>query len=155
MDTGYVNYLSDVEQQEVLRWIRKALGNDVSFVAGAYIEDRDGEVVALYRRRMDLIVKFGGVPILFQTARLHGKSDHDKVAMYRDACRGYEHVLGFELGRMFAPNGEIFSEATLRGLMEIPELKGIKHSSLDRMTELERLAMRDAVRPGFAYLYRQ
>jgi len=29
---------------------------------------------------------------------------------------------------MFAPNGEIFSEATLRGLMEIPELKGIKHS---------------------------
>src|SRR5437016_12279205 len=65
MDTGYVNYLSDAEQQEVLRWTREALGNDVSFVAGAYIEDRDGEVVALYRQRMDLIVKFGGVPILF------------------------------------------------------------------------------------------
>src|ERR1700675_3136314 len=47
MDTGYVNYLSDAEQQEVLRWAREALGNDVSFVAGAYIEDRDGEVVAL------------------------------------------------------------------------------------------------------------
>ena len=79
MDTGYVNYLSDAEQHEVLRWTRAALGNNVPFVAGAYIEGRDGEVVALYRRQMDLIVKFGGIPILFQTARLHGKSDHDKV----------------------------------------------------------------------------
>src|SRR6266851_6164369 len=148
MDTGYVNYLSDAEQHEVLRWTRAALGDGVPFVAGAYIEGRDGNVVALYRRQMDLIVKFGGIPILFQTARLHGKSDRDKIAAYRAACRGYSDVLGFELGRMFAPNGEIFSEATLRGLMEIPELKGIKHSSLDRLTELERLALRDAVRPG-------
>jgi dihydrodipicolinate synthase/N-acetylneuraminate lyase len=147
MDTGYVNYLSDAEQHDVLRWTRAALNDGVPFVAGAYIEGHDGEVVKLYRRRMDLIVKFGAVPILFQTARLHGKSDHDKIAAYRAACRGYESVLGFELGRMFAPNGEIFSEATLRGLMEIPELKGIKHSSLDRTTELERLALRDAVRP--------
>jgi dihydrodipicolinate synthase/N-acetylneuraminate lyase len=147
MDTGYVNYLSDAEQHDVLRWTREVLGNGVPFVAGAYIEGREGEVVALYRRRMDLIVKFGGVPILFQTARLHGKSDHDKVAAYRAACRGYAEVLGFELGSMFAPNGEIFSESTLRGLMDIPELKGIKHSSLDRLTELGRLALRDAVRP--------
>jgi len=91
----------------------------------------------------------GGIPILFQTARLHGKSDRDKVAAYGIVCRGYETVLGFELGRMFAPNGEIFSEATVRGLMDIPELKGLKHSSLDRLTELGRLALRDAERPGF------
>src|SRR5260370_41412753 len=97
---------------------------------------------------VDLLVKFGGIPSLFQTARLRGTWDRDKTAAYRAACRGYSDVLGFELGRMFAPNGEIFSEATLRGLMEIPELKGIKHSSLDRLTELERLALRDAVRPG-------
>jgi len=147
MDTGYVNYLSDIEQDRVLRWTREALGPDVSFVAGAYIEDRTGDVVALYRRRMDVIVESGGVPIVFQTARLHGKSDRDKIAVYREACRGYREVLGFELGRMFAPNGEIFSEAVLRGLMEIPELKGIKHSSLDRAIELQRLALRDELRP--------
>jgi 4-hydroxy-tetrahydrodipicolinate synthase len=149
MDTGYVNFLSDAEQHDVLRWTREALGNDVPFVAGAYIEDRDGEMVTLYRRQMDIIVKAGGIPILFQTARRHGKSDRDKVAAYRAVCRGYEAVLGFELGRMFAPNGEIFSEATVRGLMDIPELKGLKHSSLDRLTELGRLALRDAARPGF------
>lgn len=149
IDTGYVNFLSDAEQRDVLRWTSEALGSNVPFVAGAYIEGRDGEVVALYRHQMDLIVKFGGIPILFQTARLHGKSDRDKVAAYRAICRGYEAVLGFELGRMFAPNGEIFSEATVRGLMDIPEMKGIKHSSLDRLTELGRLALRDAARPGF------
>jgi dihydrodipicolinate synthase/N-acetylneuraminate lyase len=149
MDTGYVNFLSDAEQHDVLRWTSEALGNNVPFVAGAYIEGRDGEMITLYRRQMDIIVKAGGIPILFQTARLHGKSNRDKVAAYRSVCRGYEAVLGFELGRMFAPNGEIFSEATVRGLMDIPELKGLKHSSLDRLTELGRLALRDAERPGF------
>jgi dihydrodipicolinate synthase/N-acetylneuraminate lyase len=147
MDTGYVNYLSDAEQRDVLRWTREALGGGVPFIAGAYIEGREGDVIALYRRQMDGIVEMGGTPILFQTARMHGKSDHETVGAYRDACRGYHEVLGFELGRMFAPNGDIFSEAAFRGLVEIPELKGIKHSSLDRTIELNRLAIRDAIRP--------
>jgi hypothetical protein len=33
--------------------------------------------------------------------------------------------------------------------MDIPEIKGMKHSSLDRLLELERLAVRDAHRPDF------
>jgi len=33
--------------------------------------------------------------------------------------------------------------------MEIPELTGLKHSSLDRVKELERLALRDEMRPEF------
>jgi dihydrodipicolinate synthase/N-acetylneuraminate lyase len=149
MDTGYVNYLSDAEKQDVLRWTREALGKDTPFVAGAYIEGREGDLVAVYRGQMDTIVRYGGIPILFQTGRLHGTSVKEKVAMYRAACRGYEQVLGFELGRMFAPNGEIFDEETVRGLMEIPEMKGMKHSSLDRLVELDRLALRDAHRPDF------
>lgn len=149
MDTGYVNYLSDAEKLEVLGWTREALGKDVPFVAGAYIEGRDGDVVSLYRKEMDAIVKMGGTPILFQTARLHGKSSREKVGAYQAACHGHPQVLGFELGRMFAPNGEIFDAETVQGLMDIPELKGMKHSSLDRLVELERLALRDARRPDF------
>jgi dihydrodipicolinate synthase/N-acetylneuraminate lyase len=149
MDTGYVNYLSDAEKLEVLGWTREALGERVAFVAGAYIEGRNGDVVALYREQMDAIVKMGGIPILFQTTRLHGKTSKEKVAAYQAACHGYPQVLGFELGRMFAPNGEIFDTDTVQGLMDIPELKGIKHSSLDRLVELERLALRDARRPDF------
>ena len=149
MDTGYVNYLSDRERGEVLGWTREAVGKDGAFVAGAYIEGQDGDVVQLYRREMDRILQYGGIPILFQTQRLHGNSPREKASVYQAVCHGYPQVLAFELGKMFAPNGEIFDEETVRRLMDIPELKGMKHSSLDRTLELGRLALRDALRPDF------
>jgi len=149
MDTGYVNYLSGAEKHNVLGWTREALGKDVQFVGGAYIEGQTGDLVQLYRKEMDAIVAHGGIPILFQTSRLHGKSAAEKAAAYRAVSRGYAHVLAFELGQMFAPNGEIFEEETFRRLMDIPEIKGIKHSSLDRLIELERLVLRDTNRPDF------
>jgi dihydrodipicolinate synthase/N-acetylneuraminate lyase len=149
MDTGYVNYLSDAEQQDVLRWAREALGRDAPFVAGAYIEGREGELVSLYRRRMDEIVASEAIPIVFQSARLRGKSPREKIAAYRAIAKGYERVLCFELGSMFAPNGEIFDTETVRGLIDIPQIKGLKHSSLDRLVEFERLSLRDERRPEF------
>lgn len=149
MDTGYVNYLTDAEKLEVLRWTREALGGGIPFVAGAYIEGQSGDVVDLYRKQIEPIARSGGIPILFQTARLHGKSPKEKVDTYRAICEGYPHVLAFELGKMFAPNGEIFDEETVRRLMDIPAIKGMKHSSLDRLIELERLALRDKHRPDF------
>jgi 4-hydroxy-tetrahydrodipicolinate synthase len=149
MDTGYVNYLSDFEKQDVLRWTRDALGKDAPFIAGAYIEDQSGDIVSLYRRQMDGIVASGAIPILFQTNRLHGKTAREKVEIYQAAARGYPHVLAFELGSMFAPNGEIFNQETFLGLMDIPEIEGLKHSSLNRLVELERLLLRDANRADF------
>jgi dihydrodipicolinate synthase/N-acetylneuraminate lyase len=149
MDTGYANYLSDEEKERVLRLTRDALGRGVKFVAGAYVEGREGDLITLYRREIERIVEYGGTPILFQTSRLHGRPAAEKVETYRRAVEGLEEALAFELGRMFAPNGEIFDEETVRGLMEIPELAGMKHSSLDRMMELGRLALRDRVRPDF------
>lgn len=149
MDTGYVNYLSDAEKLDVLRWTRDALGEGVPFVAGAYIEGQSGAIVDLYRVQIEPIVRAGGIPILFQTARLHGKSPKEKADTYRAICEGYPHVLAFELGKMFAPNGEIFDEETVHRLMDIPAIKGMKHSSLDRLIELERLALRDQRRPDF------
>ena len=152
MDTGYVNLLTEKEKLDVLRWTRDALGKDVMFVAGAYIETQEGDVVTLYRQQLDTIVEFGALPILFQTARLHGKPAKEKVATYEAICKGYSQVLAFELSPRFAPNGEIFDESTVCGLIDIPELKGMKHSSLDRSLELDRLALRDAHRPDFRIL---
>ena len=150
MDTGYVNYLSDTEKQEVLEWTRQALGKGIPFVAGAYIEHHAGDdIVALYRRQIDTIVRFEGIPILFQTARLRGKSPARIADAYRAICRDHQHVLAFELGPMFAANGEIWNAETIQRLMDIPELQGMKHSSLDRLLELERLVLRDACRPDF------
>jgi dihydrodipicolinate synthase/N-acetylneuraminate lyase len=150
MDTGYVNYLSDAEKQDVLDWTRQALGKGIPFVAGAYIEHHAGDdIVALYRRQIDTIARFDGIPILFQTARLHGKSPARIAEAYQDICRDYPHVLAFELGPMFAPNGKIWNSETVQRLMDIPEIKGMKHSSLDRLLEIERLALRDKHRPDF------
>jgi 4-hydroxy-tetrahydrodipicolinate synthase len=149
MDTGYINYLSESEKKDVLRWTREALGNDVPFVAGAYIEGLEGETVALYRQQIDAIAGIGGTPILFQTARLKGKPGTELAAAYQAVCRGYETVIAFELGSMFAPNGEIFPSETVTRLLEIPEIKGMKHSSLDRVVEFRRLALRDRLRPDF------
>src|SRR4030095_3253854 len=56
MDTGYVNFLSEIEKRDVLKWTREALGQDVGFVAGAYIENEAGKIVELYRRQIDSIV---------------------------------------------------------------------------------------------------
>ena len=148
MDTGYVNYLTPEERLSVLRWSREVLAGE-PFIAGAYIEGLDGDVVSLYREQMDQIVAHGGTPIIFQTMRLQGKTSSEKVAIYRAICRGFREVLAFELAPVFAPNGEIFDDETIRGFMEIPELKGLKHSSLDRLTELERLGLRDEFRPDF------
>jgi 4-hydroxy-tetrahydrodipicolinate synthase len=149
MDAGYVNLLTSAERRDVLSWTRQALGNGVPFVAGAFIEHESGDVVDLYRREIDVIVAAGGIPILFQTARLHGKSAAEKARIYREICCGYPHVLAFELSPQFAPNGEVFDEETFLRLLEIPELKGMKHSSLDRLLELSRLSLRDVRRPDF------
>ena len=137
MDTGYVNYLTATEKKDVLRWTREALGKDVPFVAGAYIDGFDGDIVSLYRKQIDQISHFGGIPILFQSVRLKGKPSKHLAAIYQAVCRGYPHVLAFELGSMFAPNGEIFARETVLHLMEIPEITGMKHSSLDRVVELD------------------
>src|SRR5579859_6255976 len=149
MDTGYVNYLGEAEKLAVLQWTRDALGKATPFVAGAYIEGLDGDIVFLYRKQMDTILGFGGIPILFQTSRLYGTSPAEKAAVYQNASRGYAHVLAFELGRMFAPNGEIFEDEMFLRLLDIPEIKGLKHSSLDRQVELARLALKNKHRPEF------
>lgn len=149
MDTGYANLLSDEEKETVLALTREALGPGTEFVAGAFVEGREGEVVDLYRREIERIHRFGGTPILFQTSRLHGCTPAEKVSAYREICRGQGKVIAFELGKMFAPNGEIWDEETFLGMLDIPELIGAKHSSLSKVVELRRLELRDQHRPEF------
>jgi len=149
MDTGYATLLTDEERRRVLHLAREALGPGVPFIAGAYVEGLEGDLPALYRREIDTILEHGGTPILFQTSRLHGAPPAEKVRVYREAVKGVPGALAFELGRVFAPNGEIYDEETVMGLMEIPELAGIKHSSLDRTLEIRRLQLRDRIRPEF------
>jgi dihydrodipicolinate synthase/N-acetylneuraminate lyase len=149
MDTGYANYLSPAERTLILELTKETIAGRRDFISGAFVEGLEGDLVTLYRTQMDEIVAHGGTPILFQTTRFHSWKSSEIVDLYANVCEGYEAVVGFELGAMFAPNGMIFDEETIRGLIQIPALKGIKHSSLDRGTELRRLEIRDEIRPEF------
>jgi dihydrodipicolinate synthase/N-acetylneuraminate lyase len=149
MDTGYANYLSPAERTLILELTRETIAGRRDFISGAFVEGLEGDLVTLYRTQMDEIVAHGGTPILFQTTRFHSWKPSEIVDLYTKVCEGFDSVIGFELGAMFAPNGMIFDEETIRGLMRIPALKGIKHSSLDRGTELRRLEIRDEIRPDF------
>jgi len=148
MDTGYANLLSADEKAYVLDLAQEAAAGR-AFVGGAFVEGEPGDVVDLYRREMAAVAEHGGTPILFQTTKTHGLSVKEKVDVYARAAKGFETVYAFELGKMFAPNGEIWDLDTMEGIMGIPEIKGAKHSSLDRVLEVQRLELKDRVRPEF------
>ena len=71
------------------------------------------------------------------------------VGVYRAVAERVGPILGFELGRMFAPFGTIYSLELFGELLQIPGLVGLKHSSLDRVQEWQRLELRDRIRPEF------
>lgn len=152
MDTGYVNLLTDEERRAVLKTTRDVLGPGGEFVAGAFIEGKTGDPVTLYRREIEQVREFGGTPIIFQSTPMKGLSSDALVQLYRDVARDNGPLYAFELGEMFAPFGAIWDEATAQGIMEIPEIIGYKHSSLDREIEWSRLALRDRIRPDFLIL---
>ena len=125
-----------------------------AFVAGALVADGPGAAFDLARPR-------GGRRRHQQSGRYAGA-----VPVARPQRAGREGVggalaalgaevdrfIGFELGPMFVPYGRIVSLDAYRGMVEIPQCVGAKHSSLSRCAEWERLALRDEVRPGFQVL---
>jgi dihydrodipicolinate synthase/N-acetylneuraminate lyase len=148
MDTGYANLLT-IEQRRVVIDVTHRAAQGKTFVAGALVEGQKGDLLRLYQQEMAEIIGAGGTPILFQCSRLKGMSRKELVKFYRSSVAGFHRVLCFELGEMFAPFGQIYDLATVEALMQIPEIAGIKHSSLNRELEWQRLELRDRVRPDF------
>lgn len=149
MDTGYVNLLTDEERQTVLQVTQQALGPGRTFIAGAFIEGKAGEPVSLYQREIDRIREHGGTPIIFQCSAMKALDGPDLVKMYQAIAKGNGPLYAFELGEMFAPFGAIWDDDVARGIMEIPEIAGYKHSSLDRQVEWRRLELKSRIRPEF------
>ncbi len=153
MDTGYVHLLTPDERARVLRVTADTLRGR-PFVAGAFVEGRTGagtldEVIAAYSAEAEQIRAHGGTPILFQSAGLTALPAADMVRVYATIAARFGPILGFELGTMFAPFGRIYPLDVFAELLQIPGLHGIKHSSLDRDLEFQRLELRDRARPDF------
>ena len=150
MDTGYVHLLDDADRLRALDAARGVLAGR-PFFAGAFVADRPGDRFDrdAYLRRAEPVLARGGTPVVFPSHGLGGLPDDDLVTAHAELGRHWDRFLAFELGPMFAPFGRIFSLAAYRGLLGVPQCVGAKHSSLRRVPEWERLALRDAVRPDF------
>jgi dihydrodipicolinate synthase/N-acetylneuraminate lyase len=153
MDTGYINLIDDETKIAVLARTAALMGGS-RFLAGAFIGDRPGDAwnPSAYQREIDLILRHGGTPVIFQS---HGLVDQDSsgiIAAYQQIARFCDEFVAFELGTMFAPFGAIFDLPTYKALLRIPQCIGAKHSSLDRTLEWQRLQARNAARPDFMVL---
>jgi dihydrodipicolinate synthase/N-acetylneuraminate lyase len=151
MDTGFGPVLPPHAKSEVLA-IASRLG--VPFLAGAHAPDLPGSQFALdtYRGEFDRITATGGTPIVFPSYGLGALGDDAVVDAHVALGRDVDAFYGFELGRMFHPAGRIYSLDVFRALMAEPKLIGLKHSSLDRDLEWQRLVARDELRPDFRVL---
>ncbi len=152
MDTGYVQLLDDATKAKVLDVAAAVTGGD--FVAGAHVADAPGAAhdADAYARAAAAITERGGTPVVFPSHGLNALDDDGWVAALEAFGAGVDRFVGFELGAMFVPYGRIYSLDAYRGLMGIPSCIGAKHSSLSRVLEWERLALRDEVRPDFLVL---
>ena len=150
MDTGYVNLLDDRTRFRVLDEVRGVLG-DRRFIAGAFVADLPGDSFSIdsFRREFDAIRSRGGTPVIFQSYALTAGEDAEILARYYQMAGECDDFIAFELGRMFAPYGRVYSLEVYLGLMTIPNCLGAKLSSLRRGDEWRRLMMRDEVRPEF------
>ena len=150
MDTGYGNLINDAVREEVLLRSQRIAGDQL-FVAGVFVGDHSGACFAgdSYRAGIEQIQRYGGTPIFFQSYGLIELPDDQLVEAYQALARECGDFLFFELGKVFAPFGRIYSLDVYEQLMMIPNALGAKHSSLHRLPEWQRLELRNRVRPDF------
>lgn len=162
MDTGYGDLLSPAERERVLGWAlqehqdernrdRRVLpgaGPDW-FVAGVLVAAGERRPLLAYARAAARATARGAVPIIFPSASLARLPDSDWIRLFREVGAAAGRFLAFELGRMFSPHGRIFSDPILHALLDLPSCLGLKHSSLRRDLEWDRLRLRNRLRPDF------
>lgn len=152
MDTGYVQVLTRAQRSEVLGIARKHARPDRQgrrFIAGAFVDPGQGPLEDRYRRAMDEIEEQGGTPIVFPCPELRALAEPEVVRLHARITERRRAVLLFELGEMFVPYGRIYDLDTFGELLSLPNVVGLKHSSLDRRLEWARLHLRDSRRPDF------
>jgi len=150
MDTGFGAILSPEHKIAVLDATRSALG-EKSFVAGAFVANVPGKPfdIEQYRAAVGAVVDRGGTPVVVQSHGLTELPEAELPGAYEAIARDCDAFIAFELGRMFAPFGKIYGLDTFAALLALKKCVGLKHSSLAREPEWQRLKVRDAVRPEF------
>ncbi|MFK7769049.1 MAG: dihydrodipicolinate synthase family protein [Mariniblastus sp.] len=150
MDTGYANLIDEATRLKVLD-LTKTIGAGKKFIAGVFVGDKENASFDpdRYKAGIAQIQSLNGTPIFFQSFGLAGLPDDQLVEAYQQLAKSCDEFLFFELGKMFAPFGEIYSLEVYEQLMKIPNAIGAKHSSLRRELEWQRIELRNRIRPEF------
>jgi dihydrodipicolinate synthase/N-acetylneuraminate lyase len=153
MDTGYVNLIDEPTRTMVLEHAQAATGPK-GFVAGAFVDDEPDDPFDpdAYVAQLEVVQAHGGLPIVFQSFGLSQLPGDEVVRAYEQLAGHCDRFFAFELSPQFAPFGRIYHLDVYQGLLSIPQCVGAKHSSLNRIPEWGRLALRDRIRPDFKVL---
>lgn len=165
MDTGHGQLIGADERSEVLRLVARATGSRRGpffkpeaaahrFVSGVHVHDQpDSQFDADgYGSGLAEVVEAGGTPIVFPSWGLSSLRGRRLQAAYRSFGEVATRFLGFELATTFVPEGRIWTLGEYASILEVEQCAGAKHSSLVRLPEWERLALRNRVRPDFLVL---
>lgn len=151
MDTGYVQLLTLDDRRRVLSVAREVTVGTTGFVAGAFVADEEGDPYdegGLVDAAQE-VAEHGGTPVIFPSWGLNGLDDEGWVGAMQRLGGSLDRFIGFELGPMFVPYGRIVGLDAYEALLGVDACIGAKHSSLSRVAEWERLALRDRLRPDF------
>jgi len=148
VEFGLVNRLSSDELNEVLDVVRDVLVAR-PFVAGAIATGTSGDVTDEYRRAVSEIVQNGGTPLPMPSEGMAAMTDSAWVSLFEVLSAEANAILAYEAEPQVTPFGRIQSAEAVRSLMAIPQVVGLRHASLSRRLEWERLGLRDEVRPNF------
>ncbi|MEZ6097206.1 MAG: hypothetical protein R3C03_23785 [Pirellulaceae bacterium] len=153
MDTGYGPLIDPPTRHKAL-----SIANDIMagepFIAGAFVPDQPGDC---FQRKNTFVEPMRSPrspehPFCFNRMVWHIKRLR---RLLRTTVRLLNRAIDFmrsNLGTMFAPFGKIYTLDLFRELVKIPECVGLKHSSLSRELEWQRLDVRDELRPEFQLL---
>jgi dihydrodipicolinate synthase/N-acetylneuraminate lyase len=150
MDTGYGNLLASSDRAGVLRVALEVAG-DQEVVCGAWVDDLPG---AEFDERAQLaavaeVAAAGATPVVCPSHGLASLDPAATVAVHEKIGGEVDRFIGFELSTQFAASGKIWDLDTYAAVMAVPACIGAKHSSLERVPELDRIRLRDAKRPDF------
>jgi dihydrodipicolinate synthase/N-acetylneuraminate lyase len=150
MDTGYGMLLTQTDRRFVAAQAQSILKGQ-RFCIGACVPDQHDLPYnrSAYLEELNFIHAMGGIPVITQSHGLTSLPDEELIRAYEDLAQNTDQFIAFELGRMFAPFGKIYSLTVIEAIMQIPNCVGIKHSSLSREQEWQRLVLRNKVRPEF------
>lgn len=148
VEFGCFDRLSPGERAEVLDLARDVLVAR-PFVAGATIDDADGNARYQYRLAASEIVQNGGTPVIMPTTGMLALEDAGWLALFDSLTDDANAVIAFEADPQVISAGKVYSSEVIRELMQFPHVIGLRHSSMNRRLEWERLSLRDEVRPDF------